>query len=365
MDTEELKFEVPPQIKNGTTLVPFRPLFEALGMDVEWNSGQQLVTGKNNDTTISLVIGEKRGTVNSQTYTLNEAATIVNGYTLVPLRFIGEATGAFVAWDPYNREISIVTTKFMEENNISREELDAAIKEYLAIMAEEEKKKQPPTPVPKNPDPPVNLGNLAGMYAGFRSDVGGYECGGMCWDIYTFLPNNKVFVGAPPNGGPETINCSTDGCLSYTISNGQLKLSDGKTLPIKKSSNGSLVINDVTLSAVHSVPQGTTLQNKYKYISYTGLIGVTGASSSKTTHLTLNSDGTFELSGVTIGNVGGGMSPSTDATIIGDTQTGTYKIENNTITMTGSDGTVTKSLFFMHDQDPTDIQIGEINYYVD
>lgn len=78
----------------------------------------------------------------------------------------------------------------------------------------------------------------------------------------------------------------------------------------------------------------------------------------------MNSNGTFELSGVTIGSIGANSDPSTHVGSSSDVDKGTYKIENNTITMTSNDGTVTKALFFIHDGDVTDIQIGKRNYYV-
>lgn len=220
----------------------------------------------------------------------------------------------------------------------------------------------------QNEDAPLSLERLEGMYYGFRSDTGGYECGGICWDFYTFLPKDKVFIGVPANGGPETIDCKSEECLDYSISNGQLNLSNGESLPIEVvegEEEDFLVINDVKLDAVKPVPQGTTFDNQYTYMKYTGLIGITGGSSSSTYSLLLRPDGTFELSGVTLGSVGGSSGTSTNAHFSGDINEGTYEIENNTITMISTDGTESdRLLFFIHDGDEDDIQVGEINYYV-
>ncbi|MBR0089340.1 MAG: copper amine oxidase, partial [Clostridia bacterium] len=38
MDGEEMSFDQPPVIMNDSTLVPFRAIFERLGMEVEWDS---------------------------------------------------------------------------------------------------------------------------------------------------------------------------------------------------------------------------------------------------------------------------------------------------------------------------------------
>lgn len=210
---------------------------------------------------------------------------------------------------------------------------------------------------------PLSLENLSGMFYGFRDDFGGDECGGICWDIYTFLDGNKVVIGPPANGGPEMIDCLIDQCQEYTINNGQLTISGVDALPIEIV-NETLSINHVKLSRVEPVPDGTVFNNQYKNISYSGLIGVTGAASSKTRYLSLNADGTFEIDGVSIGSVGGSSGTTTSGSFTDESVFGTYKIEKNTIVLTSDDGTVENQLFFLHDGDVTDIQLGEKNYYV-
>ena len=200
------------------------------------------------------------------------------------------------------------------------------------------------------------------MFAGFRDDFGGNECGGMCWDFYTFLPDDKIVVGLPVNGGPETIDCKHDECLEYTISGGQIELSNGKSYTYE-SNDGELVINDVRLSKVEPVPNDTTFDNVYTYIGYSGLVGVSSGSSSWTYKLDLNPDGTFELDGVTIGSVGGSSGVTTDGSSAGTSSKGTYEIKKNTMTMK-TDDNVEQVLFFIHDSDVKDIQVGNKNYYV-
>ncbi|GEN83795.1 hypothetical protein SLU01_21070 [Sporosarcina luteola] len=367
LNTGELNTKTPAKVKNGTTFVPARAVFESLGMKIVWEPKKQLLTVKDNERTITLIVGEKTAKVNGKTVTLEAPAENIDGALQVPLHLVGDATGAIVYWDPYVAEVSILTTKFMKDNNINKAELDKQVKEYLAAKAKEEaaKKKEDAKPkVTKKPKTPVDLGKLNGMYVGFRSDFGGYECGGMCWDMYTFLPNKKVLIGPPANGGPETIDCKKEKCLSYSISKGQLKLSNGKSMPIKKTKNGFLEINSIALTKVEPVPKGTTFNNTYTFMGYSGLIGVTPAANSWTYKLTLSKNGTFELSGISIGSFAANSNPSTHTSHSGKEEKGKYKIQNNTITMTGSDGKVHKALFFMHDSDVEDIQVGLRNYYV-
>ena len=367
LNTSELDTKTPAKIKNGTTFVPARAVFESLGMKIVWEPKKQLLTVIDSERMITLIVGEKTAKVNGKTVALESPAENIDGALQVPLHLVGDATGAIVYWDPYVAEVSILTTKFMKDNNINKAELDKQVKEYLAAKAKEEaaKKKDDAKPqVTKKPKTPVDLGKLNGMYAGFRSDFGGYECGGMCWDMYTFLPNKKVLIGPPANGGPETIDCKKEKCLSYSISKGQLKLSNGKSMPIKKTKNGFLEINSIALTKVEPVPKGTTFNNTYTFMGYSGLIGVTPAANSWTYKLTLSKNGTFELSGISIGSFAANSNPSTHTSHSGKEEKGKYKIQNNTITMTGSDGKVHKALFFMHDSDVEDIQVGLRNYYV-
>ncbi len=59
--------------------------------------------------TIKLQIGSTTALDNGSQVTLDAALQIVDGRTLVPTRFVGEALGAQVNWDAANRQVSIVT----------------------------------------------------------------------------------------------------------------------------------------------------------------------------------------------------------------------------------------------------------------
>ncbi|WP_434579208.1 stalk domain-containing protein [Thermoanaerobacterium thermosaccharolyticum] len=90
---QNVTFDQQPIIKDGTTLVPMRAFFEALGAKVDWNQSTQTVTGTRDNTTVQLTIGSKIGKVNGQNHALAVEAQIINGYTYIPLRFVGEALG--------------------------------------------------------------------------------------------------------------------------------------------------------------------------------------------------------------------------------------------------------------------------------
>lgn len=105
---EKVEFDQEPVIKNSRTLVPFRKIFEALGAEVEWHKDTEQVIAKLNGKEVSLVIGEKIMLVNkSQPIKLDTAPQIIGSRTMVPLRAISEAMGMEVNWNNPNRVITI------------------------------------------------------------------------------------------------------------------------------------------------------------------------------------------------------------------------------------------------------------------
>ena len=106
-----INLEVPPVIESGRALVPFRAVGEALGAGVDWDGTSRMVTLTRAGTVIRLKIGDPAALVNNRAIILEAPAVIVNGRTLVPLRFIGESLGADVLWDSGQRVITIKVNK--------------------------------------------------------------------------------------------------------------------------------------------------------------------------------------------------------------------------------------------------------------
>ncbi|MCX5780525.1 MAG: copper amine oxidase N-terminal domain-containing protein [Firmicutes bacterium] len=110
LDDKPLYFEVPPIEENGRTLVPLRAIFEALGAIVSWDETSNSVTAVKGNTTLVLKIGAPTATINGQIKNLDVPAKTVNDRTLAPLRFVGEAFGGTVRWDPANEIITLIST---------------------------------------------------------------------------------------------------------------------------------------------------------------------------------------------------------------------------------------------------------------
>jgi len=109
LDGNRLTFDVPPQIMNDRTMVPLRAIFEAMGASVDWEGSTQTVTATKDDTVVVLVIGNTSPTINGQVVEIDQPGVVIDGRTLAPLRFIGEAFGGKVDWDGPTQTVTITS----------------------------------------------------------------------------------------------------------------------------------------------------------------------------------------------------------------------------------------------------------------
>ncbi len=98
--------------KWSRTVVPIRAIVEALGGTIEWDGKERKVTINFNGTTIELWIGKPQARVNGEMKWIdsknhNVKPIIVNGRTMLPLRFVAESLGGEVDWDPVTRTITL------------------------------------------------------------------------------------------------------------------------------------------------------------------------------------------------------------------------------------------------------------------
>lgn len=105
---QQLLFDVSPVIENERTLVPLRAIFESLGAEVAWDEYTQTITAVKGTNTIRIQIGNITAQKNNEPIELDVPAKIINGRTLVPLRFVSEALGADVKWEGSSQTITII-----------------------------------------------------------------------------------------------------------------------------------------------------------------------------------------------------------------------------------------------------------------
>ena len=105
-----LTTDVAPVIRNGRTLVPFRVIFEALGAQVEWDERANTVAGYYGPSFVLLQPGNTRAWRTGTEINLDVAPVIIQGRTMVPLRFVAESLGASVEWVDATHSVVITHT---------------------------------------------------------------------------------------------------------------------------------------------------------------------------------------------------------------------------------------------------------------
>lgn len=115
LDNYPLTFPTEPIIMQGTTMVPFRSIAEALNIKITWDSKTKTITAIKgqgaSSVQVKLTVGQKQATVNTSKVNLAVAPIVTNGNTLIPLSFFSQQFGAEVDWNAATRTVSITSPK--------------------------------------------------------------------------------------------------------------------------------------------------------------------------------------------------------------------------------------------------------------
>ncbi|MGE4284306.1 MAG: stalk domain-containing protein [Clostridia bacterium] len=111
----DLKFDMPPVIKEGRTLIPVRAISEAFGAEVQWDPQEKKVTITKQETEIVLHIDSRTAYVNGNETILDVPSEVLNNRTIVPIRFIAENLGLEISWDDQTETIEVEEGQPQEE----------------------------------------------------------------------------------------------------------------------------------------------------------------------------------------------------------------------------------------------------------
>jgi len=92
----------------GYTMLPVRAMGEALGLKADWNAATKTASFSNDSKVASVVIGADTMYVNGTPFKLNAKAVIKNGSTFVELRSLAAAFGVEIQWDSATKSITVI-----------------------------------------------------------------------------------------------------------------------------------------------------------------------------------------------------------------------------------------------------------------
>lgn len=100
--------DIPPQIIQGSVMVPIRRIFEKLGAEVKWDDETETALAVKGDVQIEMKVGNNTGYKNGMPMQkMPVPVTRCEGRLLVPVRFISEALGYKVDWIDDTKEVLI------------------------------------------------------------------------------------------------------------------------------------------------------------------------------------------------------------------------------------------------------------------
>jgi hypothetical protein len=106
----EKTMDVAPYIKSGRTYLPVRFVADALGVsddNILWDPVTRKVTIFKGDRIAQMTIGSTTLLVNGVEMLMDVAPEITNGRTMLPVRWMTQALGASIDWNPETQEVTV------------------------------------------------------------------------------------------------------------------------------------------------------------------------------------------------------------------------------------------------------------------
>ena len=114
-------------IINNTTFLPVRALMEAIGGNVAWDNNSKTTTLNYNNNEIRLILNSTTAYFNNEAKTLDNAPTIINNRTMLPICFIAESFGFNVDWNQNESKIIITIPKNTEVNTMTEAKTEVPV----------------------------------------------------------------------------------------------------------------------------------------------------------------------------------------------------------------------------------------------
>jgi hypothetical protein len=94
-------------VRGNTILVPLRSMFEQMGATVSYDPGTRTAHVSKTGSDVSVTIGKPEVVINGETRPLDVPPEIYQGSVVVPIRVLSEGMGAYVQWVPDRRVVVV------------------------------------------------------------------------------------------------------------------------------------------------------------------------------------------------------------------------------------------------------------------
>lgn len=139
---KHIKFDVPPVIKEGRTLIPVRAITQGLGAEVDWDEKNKLVTITKGDTVIEFDLKDGKVYIDGKETEIDVPPGLINKRVFVPLRFISEVFGEKVRHNPDTNEIDIGDEVGFIKGYVTDKDTGDGIKDVMVVVLDEDEKIQ-------------------------------------------------------------------------------------------------------------------------------------------------------------------------------------------------------------------------------
>lgn len=112
-----LSADVPPTVLNNRVLLPLRACAEALNATVNYNPATGQIDVYSGKDKIELQLNSRTAAINGTKAELDTEPQVLDNRTLVPLRFLGEALKAQVAWSGTDKSVTIIAATPTDSGN--------------------------------------------------------------------------------------------------------------------------------------------------------------------------------------------------------------------------------------------------------
>lgn len=250
-----------PISSGGRVLVPLRGVFEEMGATVLWDGANRQVLASKGNTNIRLTIGSTQADVNGSMVSLDSAAEIMNGATLVPLRFLSESLGANVEWQQENRLVAITTNGLPGDASYNNNQGDRAER---IRKRERNRNERRADIVAANTVVPLILNNTLSSNGSRKGDRFSARVDVSGGQYYGDIPQGTVFEGVVREARPQRSN--EPGVLDLDFT--RMRLPNGRSVAFDGSLYSLDSGNVRTNSDGTLIAKNTSKDNRLVYAGY-------------------------------------------------------------------------------------------------